>query len=101
VRLVRDELDKRIEAFLAELVPPNDSGAERRRFVLVAWLARTYVVRGHTCPSAESRREFGTVALRLLPNALRGGEALVCDKGQRDSNSSTRPPTRILADVGF
>jgi arsenate reductase len=29
VRLIRDELDKRIEAFLAELVPPDDSAAER------------------------------------------------------------------------
>ena len=58
-RLIRDELDKRIEAFLAKLVPPDDSAAERYRFVLVVWLARTYVVCGHTCPSAEGRREFG------------------------------------------
>lgn len=28
-RLIRDELDKRIEAFLAELVPPDDSAAGR------------------------------------------------------------------------
>jgi hypothetical protein len=41
------------------LVPPDDSAAERQRFVLVVWLARTYAVCGHTCPSAESRREFG------------------------------------------
>jgi hypothetical protein len=25
----------------------------------VVWLARTYVVCGRTCPSAESRRKFG------------------------------------------
>jgi hypothetical protein len=25
----------------------------------MVWLARTYVVCGHTCPSAEGRREFG------------------------------------------
>jgi hypothetical protein len=30
VRLIRDELDKRIEAFLAELIPPDDSAAERQ-----------------------------------------------------------------------
>jgi hypothetical protein len=41
------------------LVPPDDSAAERQRFVLVVWLARTYAVCGHTCPSAERRREFG------------------------------------------
>jgi hypothetical protein len=41
------------------LVPPDGSAAERQRFVLVVWLARTYAVCGHTCPSAESRREFG------------------------------------------
>jgi hypothetical protein len=29
VRLIRDELDKRIEAFVAKLVPPDDSAAER------------------------------------------------------------------------
>ena len=29
VRLIRDELDKRIEALLAEPVPPDDSAAER------------------------------------------------------------------------
>jgi arsenate reductase len=29
VRLIRDELDKRIEAFLVELVPSDDSAAER------------------------------------------------------------------------
>ena len=44
VRLIRDELDKRIEAFLAELVPPDDSAAERQRLVSVVWLAATHVV---------------------------------------------------------
>jgi len=36
-------------------------GAGRPSHGLVVWLAssRTYVVCGHTCPSAESRREFG------------------------------------------
>jgi hypothetical protein len=29
VGVIRDELDKRIEAFLAKLVPPDDSAAER------------------------------------------------------------------------
>jgi hypothetical protein len=29
VRLIRDELDKRIEAFLAKFVPPDDSAVER------------------------------------------------------------------------
>jgi hypothetical protein len=41
------------------LVPRDDSAAERQRFVLVVWLARMYAVCEHTCPSAESRPEFG------------------------------------------
>jgi hypothetical protein len=41
VHLIRDELDKLIEAFLVELVPRDDSAAERQTFVLVVWLAPT------------------------------------------------------------
>jgi hypothetical protein len=77
VRLIRYEVDNRIEAFLAELVPPDDSAAERQRFVVVVWLAHTYVACGHTCPSAESRREFGIGADNYVSSEVRASRASV------------------------
>jgi hypothetical protein len=92
VRLIRDELDKRIEAFPAELVPPDDSAAERQRFALVVWLARTYVVYGHTCPSAESRREFGIGADDCVSSAAgaesSGHDALVPRRKQEQDDAA-------------